>query len=220
MSSSIDIPTRPAYSDGGKAAAASASASSSSSSTYSVSPRTPQNQTATAPITRNTKYGHDRRPSLLSKSYLVPRSPRAMARGGGEPRRHPQLSTKRKEQPQFFNLLCGICKPVANCSLGSSLSKQEHTVINIGDPDGAPRLVSLPPMTRLPGGGCLLTFCLQITCVRSSQGFDWNPGMLHCRLCDTDSSPLTTIQRSFYPPTWSATSSPLSGSESLSTRSD
>ncbi|TVY31928.1 hypothetical protein LSUB1_G007925 [Lachnellula subtilissima] len=39
-------------------------------------------------------------------------------------------------------------------SYGSSLSKQEHTVINIGDPDGVPRL---------------------ITCVRSSQGFDWNP---------------------------------------------
>jgi len=38
--------------------------------------------------------------------------------------------------------------------LSSSLSKQEHTVINIGDPDGVPRL---------------------ITCVRSSQGFDWNP---------------------------------------------
>ncbi|CAG8954344.1 hypothetical protein HYFRA_00005968 [Hymenoscyphus fraxineus] len=38
--------------------------------------------------------------------------------------------------------------------LSSSLSKQEHTVINVGDPDGVPRL---------------------ITCVRSSQGFDWNP---------------------------------------------
>ncbi|PQE14377.1 hypothetical protein CJF30_00006963 [Rutstroemia sp. NJR-2017a BBW] len=41
--------------------------------------------------------------------------------------------------------------------LSSSLSKQEHTVINIGDPDGTPRL---------------------ITCVRSSQGFDWNPDNL------------------------------------------
>ncbi|KAK0113716.1 hypothetical protein ONS95_013964 [Cadophora gregata] len=38
--------------------------------------------------------------------------------------------------------------------LSSSLSKQEHTVINIGDPDGVPRL---------------------ITCVRSSQGYEWNP---------------------------------------------
>ncbi|KAI6245685.1 hypothetical protein HI914_06193 [Erysiphe necator] len=38
--------------------------------------------------------------------------------------------------------------------LSSSLSKQEHTVVNIGDPDGVPRL---------------------ITCVRSSQGYEWNP---------------------------------------------
>ncbi|TVY13815.1 hypothetical protein LARI1_G007209 [Lachnellula arida] len=28
--------------------------------------------------------------------------------------------------------------------LSSSLSKQEHTVINIGDPDGVPRLIFLP----------------------------------------------------------------------------
>ncbi|PSS09040.1 hypothetical protein M430DRAFT_146574 [Amorphotheca resinae ATCC 22711] len=98
MSSSITIPTRSTYGDSGKAAA-----SSSSSSSYSTSPRTPQSQTTSSPATySNTKYGHDRRPSLLS----------------------------------------------------SSLSKQEHTVINIGDPDGVPRL---------------------ITCVRSSQGFDWNP---------------------------------------------
>ncbi|RKF72919.1 hypothetical protein GcM1_246116 [Golovinomyces cichoracearum] len=38
--------------------------------------------------------------------------------------------------------------------LSSSLSKQEHTVVNVGDPDGVPRL---------------------ITCVRSSQGYEWNP---------------------------------------------
>jgi hypothetical protein len=30
---------------------------------------------------------------------------------------------------------------ITNKFLGSSLSKQEHTVINIGDPDGVPRLV-------------------------------------------------------------------------------
>jgi hypothetical protein len=33
---------------------------------------------------------------------------------------------------------------MANYHIGSSLSKQEHTVINIGDPDGVPRLVSPP----------------------------------------------------------------------------
>ncbi|KAI9773429.1 MAG: hypothetical protein M1840_007645 [Geoglossum simile] len=36
---------------------------------------------------------------------------------------------------------------------GSSISKQEHTVIDVGHPDGPPRL---------------------ITCVKASQGFDWN----------------------------------------------
>ncbi|TQS38390.1 hypothetical protein Golomagni_01104 [Golovinomyces magnicellulatus] len=41
--------------------------------------------------------------------------------------------------------------------LSTSLSKQEHTVVNVGDPDGVPRL---------------------ITCVRSSQGYEWNPGIL------------------------------------------
>ncbi|KAF2487070.1 hypothetical protein BDY17DRAFT_319638 [Neohortaea acidophila] len=38
--------------------------------------------------------------------------------------------------------------------LGSSLAKSEHTVINLAHSDGPPRLV---------------------TCVKSSQGFDWNP---------------------------------------------
>ncbi|KAL3426288.1 hypothetical protein PVAG01_03079 [Phlyctema vagabunda] len=97
MSSSINIPTRSPYGESSKAGGA----SSSSSSTYSSSPRSPQQNTS-ASASPNLRFGHDRRPSLLS----------------------------------------------------SSLSKQEHTVINIGDPDGTPRL---------------------ITCVRSSQGFDWNP---------------------------------------------
>ncbi|KAF4628975.1 hypothetical protein G7Y89_g9172 [Cudoniella acicularis] len=98
MSSSITIPSRTAYGESSKAGP------SSSSSSYSSSPQTPQPQTTSSSSTPSpsTRYGHDRRPSLLS----------------------------------------------------SSLSKQEHTVINIGDPDGVPRL---------------------ITCVRSSQGFDWNP---------------------------------------------
>jgi hypothetical protein len=39
--------------------------------------------------------------------------------------------------------------------LGSSLSKCEYTVVNLGHADGPPRL---------------------ITCVKSSQGFDWNQG--------------------------------------------
>jgi len=99
MSSSITIPNRAGYGESSKAGAG--QPSSSSSSTYSSSPQTPQQQQKSSPSS-STKYGHDRRPSLLS----------------------------------------------------SSLSKQEHTVINIGDPDGVPRL---------------------ITCVRSSQGYEWNP---------------------------------------------
>ncbi|KAI9787754.1 MAG: hypothetical protein M1839_000286 [Geoglossum umbratile] len=39
--------------------------------------------------------------------------------------------------------------------LSPSISKQEHTVIDVGHPDGPPRL---------------------ITCVKASQGFDWNQG--------------------------------------------
>jgi len=97
MSSSITIPPRT-----GESSKASVPSSSSSSS-YSISPRTPeQPQQSSTPASSRPKYGHDRRPSLLS----------------------------------------------------SSLSKQEHTVINIGDPDGVPRL---------------------ITCVRYSQGYEWNP---------------------------------------------
>ncbi|KAH8819533.1 hypothetical protein F5884DRAFT_760815 [Xylogone sp. PMI_703] len=98
MSSSITIPTRSSYGESSKAGAQ----SSSSSSSYSSSPKMPRQQNRSAPGSPESRYGHDRRPSLLS----------------------------------------------------SSLLKQEHTVINIGDPDGTPRL---------------------ITCVRSSQGFDWNP---------------------------------------------
>lgn len=33
-------------------------------------------------------------------------------------------------------------RTTADIASGSSLLKQEHTVINIGDPDGPPRLVS------------------------------------------------------------------------------
>ncbi|CZT08362.1 hypothetical protein WAI453_007281 [Rhynchosporium graminicola] len=98
MSSSIAIPSRTGYGESSKAAVASSSSSSSFSS-----PQNPQQaEQAATPPSSASKYGHDRRRSLLS----------------------------------------------------SSLSKQEHTVINIGDPEGVPRL---------------------ITCVRSSQGYEWNP---------------------------------------------
>ncbi|KAF7876365.1 hypothetical protein EAF04_001458 [Stromatinia cepivora] len=96
MSSSITIPT------GRNSNKATATASPSSSSSYSSSPTKSQRSPSSTTSSPNTRYGHDRRRSLLS----------------------------------------------------TALAKEEHTTINIGDPDGTPRL---------------------ITCVRSSQGFDWNP---------------------------------------------
>ncbi|OMP81560.1 hypothetical protein BK809_0002553 [Diplodia seriata] len=56
--------------------------------------------------------------------------------------------------------------------LSSSISKSEHTVINVGHPD-APRL---------------------ITCVRSSQGFDWNQDIFLPSYADYESSELERRQ--------------------------
>lgn len=53
--------------------------------------------------------------------------------------------------------------------LSSSLSKQECTVINIGDPDGPPRLISY---------------------LSSSQGFAWNPEIFLPSYIDCDYVPL------------------------------
>lgn len=67
MSSSIVIPSRTGYGENSKAAA------SSSSSSYSTSPRTPQSQQNSAPASPSNKFGHDRRPSLLSEFIsLIP----------------------------------------------------------------------------------------------------------------------------------------------------
>ncbi|CAD6502989.1 BgTH12-02663 [Blumeria graminis f. sp. triticale] len=101
MSSSITIPVRKFN---GEKESAVSSGSTSFSDSGSSSPRTlPSQKLGRKPECFSTsKFGHERRPSLLS----------------------------------------------------SSLLKQEHTVINIGDPGGVPRL---------------------ITCVRYSQGYEWNP---------------------------------------------
>ncbi|KAF4508608.1 hypothetical protein G6O67_004964 [Ophiocordyceps sinensis] len=53
--------------------------------------------------------------------------------------------------------------------LGSAISKQECTVINIGDPDGPPRLISY---------------------LSSSQGFAWNPEIFLPSYVDCDYKPL------------------------------
>ncbi|KJZ77288.1 hypothetical protein HIM_03609 [Hirsutella minnesotensis 3608] len=53
--------------------------------------------------------------------------------------------------------------------LSSAISKQECTVINIGDPDGPPRLISY---------------------LSSSQGFAWNPEIFLPSYVDCDYKPL------------------------------
>ncbi|KAH7460480.1 hypothetical protein FOMA001_g19553 [Fusarium oxysporum f. sp. matthiolae] len=64
----------------------------------------------------------------------------------------------------------------------SFLSKQECTVINIGEPNGPPRLVSDfgPVLLRPP----------EICYVSSSQGFAWNPEIFLPSCIDCDYVPL------------------------------
>lgn len=136
MSSSITIPTRTGYGESNKAAT-----SSSSSSSFS-SPRTPQQQQqAATPTSSTSKYGHDRRRSLLSEYSVL--SPSAYSvitiRVPPATMRH-NTAFARLHHTHFR---------MADRYPGSSLSKQEHTVINIGDPDGVPRLVSLINSQRL-----------------------------------------------------------------------
>ncbi|RCI12370.1 hypothetical protein L249_0146 [Ophiocordyceps polyrhachis-furcata BCC 54312] len=58
--------------------------------------------------------------------------------------------------------------------LSSAISKQQCTVINIGDPDGPPRLVGMTPISYLS----------------SSQGFAWNPEIFLPSYVDCDYEPL------------------------------
>ena len=51
--------------------------------------------------------------------------------------------------------------------MSETFSRQEHTVINVGEEEGEGAL-------RL------------ITCVKASQGFDWNMGMLSLSLSSLD----------------------------------
>ncbi|TQS32965.1 hypothetical protein Golomagni_06707 [Golovinomyces magnicellulatus] len=53
--------------------------------------------------------------------------------------------------------------------LGSTFAKEESTVINIGDPEGPPRLISY---------------------LSSSQGFDWNPEIFLPSYIDCEYTPL------------------------------
>lgn len=62
-----------------------------------------------------------------------------------------QRTTIQARRPSLLSMSLIHCREggFANLDLGSSLSKQESTVINIGDPDGPPRLVC--PLLRCPG---------------------------------------------------------------------
>ncbi|KFY92571.1 hypothetical protein V498_04860 [Pseudogymnoascus sp. VKM F-4517 (FW-2822)] len=128
MSSSITIPTRQAYGEGGKVGS-----SSSSSSCYSTSPQTPQQKGKSPMSTPSKSASHNRRPSMLSESSSHPIvTPSSQAAVNASSAHEAHYGNR---GPQIMTV-------------------QEHTVINIGDPDGTPRL---------------------ITCVRYSQGYEWNP---------------------------------------------
>jgi len=66
----------------------------------------------------------------------------------------PSLSSKAKQKSPMSASPASECiSPRRPSLLGNSLSKSEYTVVNLAHSDGPPRLV---------------------TCVKSSQGFDWN----------------------------------------------
>ncbi|KAK2628985.1 hypothetical protein QTJ16_002088 [Diplocarpon rosae] len=90
--------------------------------------------------TRNGDYGESNKAAGSSSSSSFSSSPRT-------PQQPQEASTSSATTAKYGH-------DRRRSLLSSSLSKQEHTVINIGDPDGVPRL---------------------ITCVRSSQGYEWNP---------------------------------------------
>ncbi|KAK7633815.1 hypothetical protein IWX48DRAFT_413724 [Phyllosticta citricarpa] len=66
--------------------------------------------------------------------------------------------------------------------LSSSISKSEHIVVNVGHPD-APRLVR-----RHTDRQVLIIWRAQITCVKASQGFDWNQDIFLPSYADYDTS--------------------------------
>ncbi|USW56140.1 hypothetical protein Slin15195_G094590 [Septoria linicola] len=128
MSSSMPIPAR--KQPAAIAEAAGSASSSSPSSSYGSSRRTPS-LSSRSPAAWKGKSKVPITPqnnSSSSSSGMLATSPPPSSLSGSISRRRPSL-------------------------MGTSLSKSEYTVINLGHEDGPPRLV---------------------TCVKSSQGFDWN----------------------------------------------
>lgn len=115
MSSFIEIPKS---FEARQSSAKAQSPLSSSSSTYSTSPQTPSSATSSK-SSQKRKAVHKRRESLLS-----------------------MLSLTLYCLPDIA--VCLISSNMCHALIGDALSKSETTTINIGDPDGPPRLVSDP----------------------------------------------------------------------------
>ncbi|KAF9634517.1 hypothetical protein BFW01_g5412 [Lasiodiplodia theobromae] len=127
--------------------------------------------------------------SSLSSSVLG-RSP-VVSPSTSAPSHHHQYRSERRQSL--------LTQQAYKAPAGSSISKSEHTVINVGHPD-APRLVS----SAIPRASSHLRFgssrlanptpANQITCVRSSQGFDWNQDIFLPSYADYESSELERRQ--------------------------
>lgn len=185
MSASIAIPMTPTSGAAYRGSQTSKAAASSSSS-YSSSP-----QTTPSPTVQKQNMFHGRRPSLLSTLLLGPS-------------RSPSLR-------QLGRFGCQI----ANTSLGTAISKQECTVINIGDPDGPPRLVSHVVMHKSTRPSPLLTLSIALLLVfksRISLESRYEGYLVNARQL-TDNPP----QRSSSHPMSTAITSRLRTDETLST---
>ncbi|CAM1509089.1 Fc.00g028280.m01.CDS01 [Cosmosporella sp. VM-42] len=143
MSSSIAIPGPSA--NAGYHHQSPKGAGSSSNSPYSSSP-----SCSPPSSSRKDKAVHTRRPSLLT-------GPPTKCGLGYCPNNVPTALSK------VFN------RSPLTAPKGSAISKQECTVINIGDPEGPPRLISY---------------------LSSSQGFAWNPEIFLPSYIDCDYVPL------------------------------
>ncbi|CEI70055.1 hypothetical protein FVEN_g10618 [Fusarium venenatum] len=106
----------------------------------------------------------------MSSSIAIPAGPsatRSFHKGTGSSTNSPFGTSPSSSPPS-----AGKVKALHNrrpSLLSSSLSKQECTVINIGDPEGTPRLISY---------------------LSSSQGFAWNPEIFLPSYIDCDYVPL------------------------------
>lgn len=96
--------------------------------------------------------------SYASSSASLSDSPVGKGKGKGKER---EIDVSAAPQPRRQSLL------------GSSLSKSEHTVVDLGAGGGTPRLVS---------------------CVKSSQGFDWNQELFLPSYADYESQNLERKQ--------------------------